>query len=186
MQRYDQLFEPYCLDDWSAAEDAVALASSVRSYIRWRGFTSSLTHAHMTRQILQYIWMRQRLPWHEISAPQHKRSLPAGWTPLMESVWRDCIDHKCEIETWKTEVLDPVFGSDDRTWEAYCPGWRDEIFSFLPYWIERSAEKFADLDPTPLPDPEPEEKDPRLAKIDPYLLEHGRRGRRIKGVRTFE
>lgn len=186
MQSYEQLFEPYRLDDWSAAEDAVALADSVIRYIRWRGFAPSLSRAQLARQILQYIWMRQRLPWHEISIPRHKRHMPEGWSRIMESVWLDCIDQKCELETWGSEVIEPVFGRDERTWEAYCPGWRQELFSFLPYWIERNSERFAELDPTPLPDPAPEEKDPRLAKIDPYLLEHGRRGRRIKGVRTFE
>lgn len=186
MQEYSQLFEPYRLDDWSAAEDAAGLAQMIHRLLGRFGLHLCMTEERLARQILQYIWMRMAYPAHEISVPQHERGVPDGWTRENEEIWLDWISMKIDLDQWKPEVLQPVFGSDERTWEAFCPGWRDELFAFLPYWIARSKEKLEKIDPTPLPDPEPEEKDPRLAKIDPYLLEHGKRGRRIKGVRTFD
>lgn len=187
MQEYRQLFEPYCLDDWSAAEDAQGLAQMIARLLARNGLHLCLTEGRLARQILQYIWMRMAYPAHEISSPRHDRVLPEGWTSDNEMIWTDWISMTIDLDQWKSDVLQPVFGSDERTWEVHCSGWRDELINFLPYWIARSNAKLEKIDPTLVPDLEKEEeKDPRLAKIDPYLLEHGRRGRRIKGVRTFD
>lgn len=181
---WSELFEPYEWDDWSAAEDALAIAERITVWVARKGVALELPPPRLARQILQYVWMRQTTPWHEIDGPRHQRSLPVGWTRQHERIWCDWIVHVFELEAWQREVMDPVFGTDTRSWEP--EGWRDEIFHFLPRWIVRSIARFEEIDPTPLPDPEPEDADPRTAKIDPYLLEHGRRGRRIKGMRTFD
>jgi hypothetical protein len=79
-------------------------------------------------------------------------------------------------------VIQPVFGTDERLWEASIgKGWRMEIMEFLPWWIVRDLDIFEDIDPTPLPDPvEIAALEASTKKaIDPYIQEHGgRRARR--------
>jgi len=106
-----------------------------------------------------------------ISLPQNPSSRPAGWTEKEEEIWIDWINYHCTLDDWSAEVMEPVFGSNVRMWEAQMDGWREELLQFLPWWIRRSAIIVAAFDPTPLV-PEVEE-DISMAKIDPYLLDHG-------------
>lgn len=183
---WSELFEPYGWDDCAAADDIMLLAEQIHSWAASHRVSLELTPVRLARHILKYVWLRQRASMYEISGPRSSRSTPAGWTSMHERIWVDWIWHAFEQDGWNRAVIDPVFGTDVRSWEVQCEGWRDEVFNFLPTWIARSMARFEEIDPTPLPDPEPEDTDPRTAKIDPYLLEHGRRGRRIKGMRTFD
>lgn len=185
MLEWNELFEPYGWDDHAAVEDAVALAERIDRYAQRQGVKLTPVPSRLARQILEYVWMRQTTSWHEI-AWKSRPAMPVGWTARHEQIWTDWIWHVFELEDWRHTVMDPVFGTDVRSWESACEGWREELFEFLPHWIARSLERFEEIDVTPLPDPEPEDADPRTAKIDPYLLEHARRGRRIKGMRTFD
>lgn len=183
---WSELFDIYGWDDRAASDDALELAERIVAWAACKGVKIELTLDRLARQILRYVWMRQETGAYMIVGPRHTRLTPTGWTAHHERIWRDWIDHAFELETWNAVVMAPVFGTDVRSWEARIDGWRDELFTFLPTWIARSMTRFEEIDVTPLPEPEPEDVDPRTAKIDPYLLEHGRRGRRIKGVRTFD
>lgn len=183
---WSELFEPYRWDDSSAAEDMTMLTEQIARFVGRQRLTLELTPNRLVRQLLQYVWWRQRAGALDLSAPRHSRTMPTGWTATHERVWTDWIWHIFDQEDWRQYVIAPVFGTDVRSWEVKCDGWREEIFSFLPLWIARSMTRFEEIDPTPLPEPEPEDTDPRTAKIDPYLLEHRKRGRRIKGIRLFE
>jgi len=180
------LFDTMPYDKWPAIEDLAAVADRIAAFVSRGKVSLELTEERLTRQLATYVTMRRSHHWSEISLPQHERTVPAGWTAANERIWVDWIHHVFEFSDWQQAVMRPVFGTDERQWEIGAEGWRDEVFTFLPTWIARSTARFAEIDPTPLPDPEPEDTDPRNAKIDPYLLEHGRRGRRIKGVRTFD
>jgi hypothetical protein len=183
MMDWDSLFEPYGWDDCAAADDTALLAERIERFVRRQGVELSLTPARLARQILEYVWMRQGLSAYEIARTQNP-AMPAGWKTTHERLWVDWIWHVFTLDDWQNLVVSSVFGTDVRSWEP--EGWREEIFEFLPAWIARSMPRFEEIDVTPLPEPEPEDMDPRLAKIDPYLLEHGKRGRRIKGLRVFE
>ena len=183
---WSEFFEPCHWDNSSAAEDMTLLAERIARFVGRQHLTLELKPNRLARQLLQYVWWRQRAGALELSAPRHERVCPAGWTAEHERIWIDWIWHVFELDDWQKLVIEPVFGTDVRSWEANCQSWREEIFTFLPLWIARSMARFEEIDPTPLPEPEPEDTDPRTAKIDPYLLEHGKRGRRIKGMRTFD
>lgn len=185
---WSEYFEPYGWDDCAAIDDLFAVAERTETWVRAHGKVGlELKPVRLARQMLHYVWMRaQGLRWSDIDGPRHVRRAPVGWTSRHERLWVDWIHHRFELDEWRQQVLDPVFGTDERSWEARCAGWRDEVFAFLPRWIARDLGRFEEIDVTPLPEPEPEDTDPRLANIDPYLLEHARRGRRIKGMRTFD
>ena len=180
---WEELFEPYGWDDCAAADDMVLLAERIERFVSRQGVGLSLPLPRLARQLLEYVWMRQRSSAYEIAFAR-RPVLPAGWTAAHERHWVDWIWHVFDLDDWRNSVMGPVFGTDVRSWEV--DGWREEIFEFLPTWIARSLKRFEEIDVTPLPEPEPEDVDPRSAKIDPYLLEHARRGRRIKGMRTFD
>ena len=182
---WEELFESYGWDDRSASDDALLLAERIERFVRRQKVELTLPPARLARQILEYVWMRQGLSAYEVAFAR-KPVLPAGWTAAHERQWIDWIWHVFDLEDWRQTVMAPVFGTDVRSWEVRVDGWREEVFGFLPTWIARSMKRFEEIDVTPLPEPEPEDVDPRSAKIDPYLLEHARRGRRIKGMRTFD
>jgi hypothetical protein len=183
-----EYFAPYEWDDCAAMDDLLAVAERTTAWVRAHGKVGlELVPAQLARQLLDYVCLRGRgASWSDLDGPRYTRSLPVGWTAHHERLWNDWIHYSFAIEDWRRQVLDPVFGTDERSWEVGCAGWRDEVFAFLPRWIVRDMVRFVEIDATPLPEPEPEDTDPRLAKIDPYLVEHARRGRRIKGMRTFE
>ena len=50
----------------------------------------------------------------------------------------DWLDKTFDEKQWHREVLDRVFGSDRRIWEAPIEGWREDITILLPFWVRRS------------------------------------------------
>ena len=103
-----------------------------------------------------------------IDGPHIQPTYPEGWSEEYEALWGDWIDRECPLESWEEEVIDPTFGTLVRPWET--DGWRLEIYSFLPLWIQRSIPLMAAIDPDVVE--EETELEPE-SPIDPYLLEHG-------------
>lgn len=156
--------------DECAAEDVRAIVSRIQTCVEQRGAKLALDSKALTRQILTFLTLRQRCSVYEISDPPNKRYIPEGWTTADERLWQDWIHTMFPVEHWLAEVMDPIFGSDMRLWEAPCEGWRSELVHYLPWWIQRSITIVTDFDPTY---EESEEEDSKKKEIDPYLLEHG-------------
>lgn len=112
-----------------------------------------------------------------ISGPQKRISKPAGWTQEHEAIWVQWLEHEISLELWHMFVMRPVFGYDERRWEIGIEGWRDEIYTFMPFWFVRSMSRFEEIDPTGLPDEEEEgrwgpSEERKKQEIDPYLADY--------------
>ena len=182
LDEFQQMWETNQYDECPAADIAEVCDRILPFFKRRRGLQLSLSPQKLHRSILEYIWMRYTTPPERISYPKRKQEAPSGWTIEKESIWRQWISHVCNLAAWEREVIQPVFGTDERLWEASIgKGWRMEILEFLPWWIVRDLDIFEDIDPTPLPDPvEIAALEASTKKaIDPYIQEHGgRRARR--------
>jgi hypothetical protein len=181
MEGFEQMWETDEYDECPAA-DVAEVCERIVPFLRRRQFQLSLTPQKLHRSILEYIWMRYTtLPQH-ISYPKRKQTAPIGWTVDKERIWRQHIAHVCPMDAWDQAVIRPVFGTDERLWEATIgKDWRYEILEFLPWWIHRDMDLFEEVDPTPLPEPEEIAAMEAATKkdIDPYILDHGgRRARR--------
>ena len=183
MDGFDTMWETDCYDECPAA-DVAEVCDRILGFLkrRHRGIQMSLTPQKLHRSILEYIWIRYSALPTQISYPKRKQEAPRGWDIEKERIWRQWIQHVCDVRDWEHEVIRPVFGTDERLWEASIgTGWRTEILEFMPWWIYRDIDLFEEIDPTPLPDPEEIAAMEAAAKkaIDPYILEHGgRRARR--------
>ena len=170
--------------DECAWDDLAYLAELLNGHIRRVGAMPELSDERLTRQLVAYVGMRHGHRWHEISVPQHVRSKPAGWKTEDEQIWQDWLADKITLDVWRA-LIDRVFGTDERFWEAPVAGWRDEVFSFVPYWVQRSPNIVAVYDPRSQDEPEDaEQKDARESKIDTYLLEHGTAKQRRAALRS--
>ena len=165
-----------------AADDVVVLVRLLDQWCQQNGVCLALTNEALGHQILKYISLRRGLAAHQISGPQMNIHWPDEWDDEAENIWTQWIGYTFEVDRWH-DILGGVFGSDVRSWEPEgSAGWRDDLFAFLPFWIQRDTTVLDEIDPTPLPELVDTTYDPRAAKIDPYLLEHGgRRGRRLRG-----
>ena len=137
-------------------------------YIGRRGVVPELAPRRMITQILRYITLRRRSGPFAISNPLFDPSSPEGWGDYEEDVWQEWIDYTFTLDSWNDEVMNPIFGTDVRLWEASIEGWREELLQFLPWWIKRSEAIVVKFDPTPLA-----EQSEELSKLDSYLLEDG-------------
>lgn len=170
--------------DECAWNDLAYLAELVNAWIRRTGATPELSDERLTRQLVSYVGMRQRHRWHEISVPQHVSREPATWTEDDEHIWQDWLSDTITLDGWRALVR-RVFGTDERYWEASIDGWREEIFAFVPYWVQRSAQLVAAYDPRPTEVVvDNEETEPQESKIDVYILEHGTAKQRRAALRS--
>lgn len=161
-----------------AEEDAWILAGRVQAFVESAGGGLDVSRVQLMRQILKFVHMRQWNGFNDLSGPGHRSFKPQGWTPHREQVWRDWIDRTFTLEDWQTDVIGPVFGTDERSWEARCTGWRDELFQYLPAWMQRDVGLADAVDLTPMDlSVQDDYVDPRTAKIDPYILERGGGGK---------
>jgi len=151
-----------------AAEDVSAIVESFARYIRRHGVVPELEPRRMAGQIMRYIQLRKKAHFLDIAGPMFVPSAPEGWSEYDEEVWQEWIDYTFTLDSWVTEVMNPIFGSDSRLWEATIEGWREELLQFLPWWIKRSAAIVAKFDSAQIPETVEQE-----SKLDPYLLEHG-------------
>jgi len=148
--------------------DVFETVSYIEAHLKRRGVTLEMSPRRLTAHILQYIRLRQHASFYDISTPLTEPINPVSWTAHHERVWCDWINYNCDLDSWTKEVMQPMFGTDVRFWEAACQGWREEIHAFLPWWIRRSMAIVEQFDPTS-EDPIEEQQ----SEIDPYLLDHG-------------
>ena len=182
LEGFEQMWETDGYGECPAA-DVAEICERIQTFLkRRRRLQLSLSPQKLHRSILEYIWMRYTAPPTRISYPKRKQEAPMGWNLDKERVWRQWIFHVCDWASWEREVMHPVFGTDERVWEASIgKGWRMEILEFLPWWVHRDLDLFEEIDPTPLPEPEEiaAMESSMKKEIDPYILEHGgRRARR--------
>jgi hypothetical protein len=188
MDGFEQMWDTDEYDECPAA-DVAEICERIKPFLARRHFQLSLQPQKLHRSILEYIWMRYSLPPYNISFPKRKQEVPQGWNIEKERIWRQHIFHVCSWDDWEREVMRPVFGTDERLWEASIGiRWRMEIFDFLPWWIYRDMDLFNEVDPTPLPEPEEiaaAEAAARKKEIDPYILDHGGRRARRQAEKEF-
>ena len=136
--------------DECPAMDIHRVAEAIADMVSQHGGHLTLTVDRLRNQIMEYITWRLRKAQHELSVPQHDVREPAGWTDHAERVWQDWVTDTFQVEEWVAAVITPIFGTDERNWEARTSTrWRTEILTFLPYWIERSWDIVDTYDPTP-------------------------------------
>ena len=141
------------------------LARTIEVYGIRRGAVLSMSVDKLHQVIVQYILMRRKT---DMVTTKHTVK-PAGWTSHHERLWQDWLTYHCDVDTWTTEVLEPVFGTNEEQWEAKCPGWRFEIIAFLEDWFVRDRKMMEAFDPTP----EDEVEELLYGGLDPYMVENG-------------
>jgi len=160
-----------------APDDLFVLVQLIDKYVQRRNATLGVPKNRMITQILKYIQLRERHMWWEIEGPYCKVTYPTGWTEEYEELWGYWFENEFSLDSWEDEVMDPMFGTSVHPWEI--DGWRQEIYAFLPLWIQRSISLLTPMDPNQTDENE-EETD---SAIDPYLLEHGSAKQRKNAVR---
>lgn len=151
-------------------DELLALAEAITAFVERRGGTLAVTPRQLTLILLNYVQMRYDVPWYKIAFRQSSRQKkPTGWTADNERIWQDWITYTFDLEDWNREVIQPLFGTDVRSWE---PGteWRAEIFWYLQHWIRRSLDTVQEFDPR---DHTPDRVEGPKNEIDPYLIENG-------------
>jgi hypothetical protein len=139
--------------DERPVEDINEIVLCIESYVTRRGGALGISLRRIRNQIIRYVCWRMRHAWMEISPPQHAQTIPMAWTEHAERVWSDWLLSTFQYEDWVREVIVPVFGTDERFWEArISTQWRHEIYSFLPFWIERDWDIVDDYDPSHIDD----------------------------------
>lgn len=149
------------------------LAQKIQEYGARRGVSLTMSVNKLHREIIQYIRLRHKVDRYSVIKKSSVK--PKGWKAHHERLWQDWIVYYCDIDTWTTEVLEPVFGTNEEVWEAKCPGWRLEILAFLEEWFVRDRKMIEAFDPTP----EDTVEEDMYGGLDPYMVEHGM----IKGLR---
>ena len=136
------------------ADDIAGVVHGIHTFLKRRGIPIAVNKQKHLTLIMEYIWRRQKTPSLLLKGPATRPRKPTGWEEKHELIWRQWIHHVSSLDAWLFEVMYPVFGNEERIWEAACPGWRTEIFWMIDQWTQRSFEQFADIDPTPLDDPD--------------------------------
>jgi hypothetical protein len=133
------------------ATDVAGIVSGIVSYLERRGFDRGVPNQQIARTIIEWIWRRQTRRANQMRGPRTRAAWPAGWTAQHEDTWCEWIEIRLTPESFEAEVLMPVFGTDTRTWETVCGGWREELFYFLPSWVERSFDRLEEISPGSAP-----------------------------------
>jgi hypothetical protein len=147
---WEALWEP---NQWGecVATDCAGIAHGVESYLGRRGIELGVSRTQVARAIVEYVWRRlggRRAA--ELRGPRTGGRRPEGWEAQHEDIWCQWLGERLTPEGFEIEVMLPVFGTDRRTWESRCDGWRDELFAFLPAWTLRSWDKFDEINPIAL------------------------------------
>jgi hypothetical protein len=139
--------------DECPAMDVHRVAEKIAILVTERGGRLSLSVERLRNQIMEYITWRRRFAAYQISPPRHELRPPKDWTEHAERVWTDWVTDTFSVEDWVEQVIRPIFGTDERNWEAHMgTRWRTEILVFLPWWIQRTWEIVDTYDPTPVTD----------------------------------
>lgn len=146
---WDELWVP---NQWGecVATDVAGVAHCIESYLGRRDIELGVSRRQIARTIVEYVWRRQRRLALQLRGPQSGSRRPEGWDIRHEEIWRQWLEQRLTPESFEEEVLLPVFGVDQRTWEASCDGWREELLAFLPAWTLRSWDKFEEINPMPM------------------------------------
>jgi len=151
-----------------AIHDIEGVVNCLEMGLKRRKLTLDLPRIRLIRQILSYLTLRAEHHALDIKNPRHTPQIPEGWTEETEVEWQYYLDKEFSSEMWQQEILDVIFGTDVRIWEAPFPNWRLELYDFLSFWIRRTYE--------PL-EPQEEVRETEEIKeaplIDAYILEHG-------------
>ena len=121
-----------------AARDVEEMVTCFLRILRGTGAELEMKPVAIVRQILNYLVQRSRKSCLQMPHSRRSSSEPADWTDYHEGVWMEWLDKTFDEKQWHTEVLDRVFGSDRRIWEAPIEGWREDITTLLPFWVRRS------------------------------------------------
>jgi hypothetical protein len=165
----DALLRPNTYGECAFA-DVQDLVFLFEKYVKARGATMSVEPKRLVKHILKYISLRQKYLQHDISSPLTAPATPVGWTSDDESIWMDWVCDTFDMESWEEEVLGPIFGSDIRLWEANCEGWRLELMTCFPWWIQRSFDIVDKFNPT---QPEVQDEEDDTKGVDSYIMDHG-------------
>ena len=156
--------------------DVVEIVNRLETFCARRNVGMSQSKHKIITSILEYIELRQNVRSHSISKPRSPIEFPDGWTAEQELCWNDWLATECSNEYWSAEIMN-LFGTDVRSWENLCEGWRDEIRLFLPWWIARTASVLDSAE-------ECLQSEYEKRTIDPFVLEHGTSKQRKKALRN--
>jgi hypothetical protein len=140
--RYDEL----------VVDDIAGVVHGTHEFLKRRGIPIGVNKRTHLKLLMEYVWRRQKASALLLKGPVTRPRKPAGWEERNELIWQQWIHHVCSLDAWLFEVMYPVFGKEERIWEAACPGWREELFWMIDQWSKRSLEQFAEIDPTSIDD----------------------------------
>jgi hypothetical protein len=157
--------------------DIQGVCDGIHRLAKHLNLNMDLTPSTLYTLILQYMGLRHTVvhPFEITSSWRRRISIPAGWTAHHEQIWVQWLEYKVPLDVWNTLVIEPVFRSDERLWEIGVEGWRDEIYTFMPFWFARSISRFEEIDPTTLPDEEEEvssNEEKKKTYGDPYVEDY--------------
>jgi hypothetical protein len=188
VRHWSNAFEYTCYGELPV-ESIYAVADRIAEFIEDEGLALDADRDQIGSAIVGYL-RRRAAGAHALDIvvrPRRRATVPEGWTPADEQVWREWIGHHFTLDNWQRKVMYPVFGTNRYIWEEQCDGWREEIFAFLHLWVMRSWEIMDTVDSRQLPSPE-EIQDAereeaarrkrmgiRAKDVDPYLAEQEER-----------
>lgn len=135
------------------AMDTARVTRAICAVATARGLRLRFSDSELYRELTHYVWLRlQGRSAREIHG--HRGSWPTGWDDASERIWIEWLSETI-APSWQTTVWDDAFGRDEHAlWEEYCAGWRKEVESMFPYWVERSIGRLDEIDPTPFEVPD--------------------------------
>ena len=148
------------------------MASLINDYGQRRNAVLAISVRRLARELASYLRLRRSNSSYMIER-RRATGEPKGWTAHDEEIWQEWLDYTFNLESWTTEVLQPLFGTDVHSWEI--DGWRLEVFTYLKDWIQRDMIIVDNFDMTP----EEPVVEVLYDGLDPYMVEHGM----IKGLR---
>jgi len=148
------------------------MASLINDYGQRRNAVLAISVRRLARELATYLRLRRSNSGYMIERRRITVG-PKGWTERDEEIWQEWLGYTFDLESWKIEVLQPLFGTDVHNWEL--DGWRLEVFTYLKDWIQRDMMLVDKFDMTPYE----EVVDVLYDGLDPYMVEHGM----IKGLR---
>lgn len=187
VRHWSNAFETTCYNEIPAA-DIYAVATLIVEFIEAENLIVDADRDQIASAIIGYLWKRERVaPMNIVAKPRKRATIPDGWLPADEQIWREWIAHYFTLENWQRKVMYPIFGNNRRIWEEQCDGWRDEIYAFLHLWILRSWDVMDIADSRQLPSAEEVQEAERVEaarckrlgirvkEVDPYLADQEER-----------
>jgi hypothetical protein len=178
VHHWSNAFEPTCYGEIPAT-DIYAVAMRIVEFIEAEDLIADADHNQIASAIIGYLQRRERRHIVKV-APRKRMTIPEGWVPADEQIWREWIAHYFTLDNWQRKVMYPVFGTNRRIWEEQCDGWRDEIYEFLYLWIQRSWDVMDIADSRQLPSVEEIQETERLE-----ALQRKRMGIRVKDTDAY-